>query len=83
MLNFIKSIFSEDDGSGSASRVLMVVHAIAGIFWGTHVVWHTHALPDAVSLSGVTAFISAPYAINKMHSAVTAFLPSGQAKAGD
>jgi hypothetical protein len=79
MLNFIKSIFSEDDGSGSASRLLMVAHAIMGCIWGTHVVYHSHALPDPVSLAGVTAFITAPYAVNKMHSAVTAFSP-GQSK---
>jgi hypothetical protein len=75
MASFIRQIFSEDDGTGSASRVLMVLHSIAAIAWGSHVVYHTHALPDAASLSGVTAFLTAPYAVNKMHAAVTAFAP--------
>jgi hypothetical protein len=75
MLSFIKSTFSEDDGTGSASRVLMALHALAGIAWGTHVVWHTHQLPDAVSMSGITAFVSAPYAIDRLHAAVTSFAP--------
>lgn len=83
MLNFIKSIFSEDDGTGSASRLLLVLHSLVGCAWGTHVVVHTHTLPDAVSMAGVTAFVTAPYAVNKIHSAVTAFLPGSQVRMGD
>jgi hypothetical protein len=83
MASFLREVFSED-GQGSASRVLMVLHAVAAVVWGSHVVYHTHALPDAVSLAGVTAFTVAPYAVNKMHSAVTAFAPNnGNPPAGN
>lgn len=83
MANFIREMFSEDDGTASASRLLMFLHSLVGMAWGSHVVWHSHALPDATSLAGVTAFVTAPYAVNKIHSAVTAFMPSSNARNGD
>ena len=75
---FFREVFSEDDGQGSASRIIMLVHALAGIGWVSFFVWKgdghgAHNLPDAVTFSGVTAFVTAPYAINKLHAAVTAF----------
>lgn len=68
-MSFFREVFSED-GEGSASRVMMLVHGLAGIGWITHVVVHSHTVPDAATLAGVTAFSSAPYAINKFHAGV-------------
>lgn len=72
-MTFLREIFSEDDGQGSCSRVMMFLHAIAAIGWGTHYVVHTHTIPDPTTMAGLTGFITAPYAVNKMHAAVTAF----------
>ena len=72
-MNFIRQVFSEDDDRGSCSRVMMALHALAAIGWGTHFVIHSHAIPDPVTMAGLTGFITAPYAVNKFHAAVTAF----------
>jgi hypothetical protein len=76
---FVREIFSED-GQGSASRTMMGVHAAAGIGWVSYHVIHAagHPLPDAVTLTGITSFVVAPYAINKFHGAVTAFSGNGK-----
>lgn len=71
-MSFLREVFS-DGGQGSASRVMMGLHAIAAIAWGTHVVVHTHAIPDAVTMAGLTAWTTAPYAINAIKNTVTAF----------
>ena len=71
-MSFLREVFS-DGGSGSASRVMMAFHGIIGGAAISHVVYHTHALPDAVSVAGITAFVTAPYALNALHKAVGAF----------
>ncbi len=60
---FIKSVFSEPDGTGSTARVLSGVLAVASICWISHIVLKTHALPD---MAGVAALITAPYGANKI-----------------
>lgn len=77
-MGFFREVFSED-GQGSASRVMMGLHAIAGVAFIAHVVIHNHAIPDAVTMSGLTAFVVAPYAVNKAHAAITAFTPNNKA----
>lgn len=73
-MSFLREVFSEE-GQGSASRVMMAYHALIGSIAVLHVAIHGHILPDAVTMAGVTAFVSAPYAINKMGSAIAAFAP--------
>jgi hypothetical protein len=65
MQEFIKLAFS-DGGSPSSSRIVSAVCALASIVWISHVVYHTHALPDAVSTAGVTAFSTSHYLANKV-----------------
>ncbi len=73
-MSFLREAFSED-GEGSASRVMMGLHAIAGVAFIGHVVMHNHAIPDAMTMGGLTAFVIAPYAVNKAHAAISAFAP--------
>jgi len=72
MSSFLREVFS-DNGQGSASRVMMGFHALVGGAAILHVVAHTHALPDAVSMAGVTAFVVAPYSLNVAKSVMTSF----------
>jgi hypothetical protein len=57
---------------------MMAIHALAGIAWVSYALMHdpAHHLPD---FSGVTLFVTAPYAINKFGSAASAI---GSAIAG-
>lgn len=73
MAGFWRSVFSESDGSGSFSRIASGLHSVAGLGWITHVVAHTHAIPDPTVLVGVAAFVTAPYAANKVSNAVSSF----------
>lgn len=62
----IKQALSENDGTVSLARILSSICTFASICWVTHVVVHTHALPDAITFSGTTAFSVAHYAANKL-----------------
>jgi hypothetical protein len=62
-LKFLKSVFSEADGTGSCSRILSAVFSLAVIGWVTHIVLKTHAIPP---LGDATTLIAAPYGINKV-----------------
>ncbi len=75
-MSFLREVFS-DGGSASASRLLMAYHALIGTAWVSFIVWKNHALPDAVTLAGITAFVVAPYGINAFKGAVMAFSPNG------
>jgi hypothetical protein len=76
-MSYLREAFSED-GQASSSRLMMAIHALAGIAWVTYALVHdpAHKLPD---FSGVTLFVTAPYAINKFGSAASAI---GSAIAG-
>lgn len=63
-MGFIRSVFSEADGTGSASRVTMFGFAVASVAWLTHVVAHTHQIP-ADQLPHIAEFVASPYAVNK------------------
>lgn len=75
-MSFLREVFS-DGGSGSASRVMMGFHAIVGAVGFGHVVYHNHAIPDAVTMAGLTAFVTAPYALNAAKNAITSFSSKG------
>ena len=65
-LAYLKSAFSEVDGSGSATRVLAGATVLTTLIWVSYLVCRTHALPD---LGGASMFVSAGfsgYAINKI-----------------
>ena len=63
LLKFIKSVFSEADGTGSAARILSALFAISAVYWITHLVHVNHAVPP---LSDITTLVAAPYAANKI-----------------
>lgn len=67
------SVFCEDDGHGSWSRIGGCVSLLAVLAWVTHVVLHTHAIPENIDLTAT--FLTAtngPYLVNKLHSGATA-----------
>jgi hypothetical protein len=61
-MGFFREVFSED-GQGSASRVMMGLHALVGSAAFLYLVHKNHAVPENLGL--VTAFVVAPYALNK------------------
>jgi uncharacterized membrane protein YbhN (UPF0104 family) len=62
----IKQAFSENDGTVSSARLLTALCTLASLVWISYIVYHTCALPDAVTLGGTTAFSVAHYAANKL-----------------
>jgi hypothetical protein len=62
-LKFVKSIFSEADGTGSTARILSALFALSAVYWITHLVHVNHAVPP---LSDITTLIAAPYGVNKI-----------------
>jgi hypothetical protein len=68
MTKFLREVFSEE-GQGSFSRVASGLHVVAGLAWVSHFVWHTHVLPDAATMAGLSAFVVAPYGANKFANA--------------
>lgn len=71
-MSFLRSVFSESDGTGSASRILMAFHAIAGAAFIGHHLYHGHPLGE-VPWSGITTFVATPYGLNQVKSAIAAF----------
>jgi len=66
VLAFLKSTFSEADGSASASRVLAGSTVLSTLLWITYLVILNHVLPD---LGGAAMFITAGfsgYGVNKV-----------------
>lgn len=68
MLDFIKQAFS-DGGTASSSRIISFICTLAVIAWITHVVCHSHALPDAITMGGATAFSTSHYIANRVTTA--------------
>lgn len=75
MLAFVKDVFS-DGGQGSASRVILALHSVVACVCLLHVSFHSHTVPDAVTLTGLGAFATVPYAINQIKNAVSPNKPS-------
>jgi dolichyl-phosphate-mannose--protein O-mannosyl transferase len=65
MRDFLRKAFSDGD-QPSSSRVMSAICSIAVIAWGTHVVAHTHAMPDALALGAATAFAVSHYTAGKV-----------------
>ena len=63
---YLRSTFSEADGTGSATRFLAGGGVLSTIIWVSYIVFSTRHLPD---LSGAALFVSASfsgYGINKV-----------------
>ncbi len=69
MFDFIKKLFSES-GEASFGRICSFLCLIAGIAWASYIVCKNAVIPD---LTGVIAFISAPYTIGKINETVQKF----------
>lgn len=79
MPGFWRGVFSDGaPGGPSAGRVMMAMHFIIGGAWGTHVVWHTHAMIDPLQLTALTGFITAPYGLTAAKSALTNIFGNNQ-----
>lgn len=57
-LAYLKSTFSEADGTGSASRLLAGLGVMMTLVWVSYLVFTQHHLPD---LSGASLFMSASF----------------------
>lgn len=69
-LHFLKSALSEQDGLGSASRIIGFMTTIAVIGWVTFVVIHTGTLPDLTSAAVFLGAGLGGYAANKVSSLI-------------
>ena len=54
-----------DNGSPSASRLLTVLHSLVVCGCLIYLVAKNHVFPDGMTLTGLGAFVTAPYAINR------------------
>lgn len=70
LIAFIKSTFSESDGTGSASRVLSGAVILSTISWITYLVLKNNALPDLSSASLFVGSGSSIYGMNKLSEAL-------------
>ena len=70
--SFWRSAFSEDNGTGSASRILSAATVVCSLVWISLVVWHTKSIPELGSVSAFdAAVVSVLYGINKVTSKVS------------
>ena len=87
IIQYVKLAFS-DGGSPSSSRILSLLHSLVACGTLIYVSIHNHALPDGTTLTGLGAFVTAPYAINRVTNAwgkdqgpkPEASLPPGESK---
>jgi hypothetical protein len=68
VLRYLKSAFS-DNGTPSSSRLLTAVHSAVACAALGYVVIKNHAMPDGTTLTGLGAFSTAHYAINRVTTA--------------
>ena len=69
---FWRSAFAEDNGSGSASRILSAATVVCSLVWISLVVWHNKAIPELGSVSAFDAsVVGVLYGINKVSSKVS------------
>ena len=64
-IDFLKKAFS-DNGTPSSSRMLCVPHSAAAIFVLVYLAIKTHTYPGIDTATGLGAFATAPYAINRV-----------------
>lgn len=65
-LQFIKSVFSEPDGTGSFSRCATAVTIVCGVSILCYLIWRNGSLPDATVLAALGAWMVAPYTANSV-----------------
>lgn len=67
--SFWRSAFSEDNGTGSASRILSAITVVSSLVWISLVVWHNRAVPDLASVAVFdSSVVGVLYGINKVSS---------------
>lgn len=66
LIAFIKSVFSEPTGEGSATRVIAGANAAAIILWVSYLVIKTGTLPDLTSASLFLGAGFGGYAANRV-----------------
>lgn len=54
-----------DNGSPSSSRILTLLHSLVSCGTLVYVVAKNHAIPDGMTLTGLGAFSTAHYAVNR------------------
>jgi|SRR5215471_14360289 len=64
--NLLVSIWEEEPGQLSWSRVASSFTVATAIACLIHVVWHNHAIPDVATLGGLGSWAVFPYAVNKI-----------------
>ena len=60
-MNWFKLLISSEGGA-SFSRACSLVNLLSATVWASHIVRHSHALPE---FTGLIAWICAPYTIGK------------------
>jgi hypothetical protein len=78
MFSKLWTFFAEDDGMGSMSRLMSFISMSLIAFWVSHVVLHTHSIPD---LHNPAYFLTAGnvlYIGNKIHAGATAIFGPSQ-----
>lgn len=81
MGNKLWSFFAEDDGAGSMSRLLAFLSFGFVAYWVSHVVLHTHSIPDLHNPGYFLTAGNVPYISNKIHAGATAIFGSTPAAA--
>ncbi len=73
MINFIQALFS-DDSKPDIGAVCTMLTTLSVLLWVSHVVWHTHSIPD---LTGPATFVgvgaASHYGVNKVNDVVSAW----------
>jgi hypothetical protein len=64
-IQFLAKAFSEK-GTPSASRMLAIPHTFAAIFVLVYLAIKTHTYPGIDTATGLGAFATAPYAVNRV-----------------
>lgn len=63
-IQYAKSVLS-DNGIPSSSRLLTLLHSLVTCGCLIYVSVKNHAIPDGMTLTGLGAFATAPYAVNR------------------
>ena len=66
----VREVLSEPGGGLSWGRVASAISLLASLVWISHIIIHTHAMPD---LAGTTALVVGPYAAGKAAAAAQSF----------
>jgi len=77
IITYILSFISENDGTGSSSRLLAGTGVLATIIWVSYIVFKTRGLPD---LGGAALFISASFSGYAVNQAGAAFSKRAEKK---